>query len=378
MTVSHIDTAHINNDSLDSQLATDEGTHTVAPSDNKTSDDTADSRHGAATTARQWQVLSQLQRNRWVGTTHVYEQLILAGFDISLRTVQRDLNALAKRFPIEKNNANPQGWRWEDDAPLQSLPHMNLSQAVAFNMVEANLSQLLPPVILDELFPWFDLARRQLKNSKVTHSWIDRVRIEPATQPLIAPHIDLDSKDNIYHALFYQLQIKASYTRSNKSQASEYTLNPIAIIQRGVVIYLLATRTDDSETIIRTFALHRFASVEILESAAKTPDNFQLDNYLDAGGMGFSHPLFRQLPNHGKYTAIELQFTKQAGKSLTESKLSDDQIVSINSDETLTIQATVNLTSQLVWWLRGFGNGLLNAKPELLYQAVLDKIVEDI
>ncbi len=378
MTVSHTDIAHTDNDNRDTQQATDEQANAVAFSDNKAADDTADSRHGAATTARQWQVLSQLQRNRWVGTTHVYEQLILAGFDISLRTVQRDLNALAKRFPIEKNNANPQGWRWEDDAPLQSLPHMNLSQAVAFNMVEANLSQLLPPVILDELFPWFDLARRQLKNSKVTHSWIDRVRIEPATQPLIAPHIDLDSKDNIYHALFYQLQIKASYTRSNKSQASEYTLNPIAIIQRGVVIYLLAIRTDDSETIIRTFALHRFASVEILESAAKTPDNFQLDNYLDAGGMGFSHPLFRQLPNHGKYTAIELQFTKQAGKSLTESKLSDDQIVSINNDETLTIQATVNLTSQLVWWLRGFGNGLLNAKPELLYQAVLDKVVENI
>ena len=346
-------------------------------SDNKASEEAADNRHGAATTARQWQVLSQLQRNRWVGTTHVYEQLILAGFDISLRTVQRDLNALAKRFPIEKNNANPQGWRWKDDAPLQSLPHMNLSQAVAFNMVEANLSQLLPPVILDELFPWFDLARRQLKNSKVTHSWIDRVRIEPATQPLIAPHIDLESKDNIYHALFYQLQIQANYTRSDKSQASEYTLNPIAIIQRGVIIYLLATRTDDPEVIIRTSALHRFTSVEILESAAKTPDNFQLDTYLDAGGMGFSHPLFSQLPDHGKHTAVELQFTKQAGKSLTESKLSDDQNVIINSDETLTIQATVNLTSQLVWWLRGFGSGLLDAKPALLYQAVLDKPIND-
>ena len=85
--------------------------------------DSAASRHGAATTARQWQVLSQLQRNRWVGTTHIYEQLKLAGFDISLRTVQRDLNALAKRFPIEKNNANPQGWRWRDDArPAFLLP----------------------------------------------------------------------------------------------------------------------------------------------------------------------------------------------------------------------------------------------------------------
>ncbi len=333
--------------------------------------DSVASRHGAATTARQWQVLSQLQRNRWVGTTHIYEQLKLAGFDISLRTVQRDLNALAKRFPIEKNNANPQGWRWRDDAPLQSLPHMNLSQAVAFNMVEANLTQLLPPAILDELFPWFDLARRQLKNSKVTHSWLDRVRIEPATQPLIAPPIDIESKDNIYHALFYQQQIKACYTRSNKSEASEYTLNPIAIIQRGVIIYLLATRTDDPELIIRTFALHRFASVEILETSAITPEDFLLDSYLDAGGMGFSHPLLSQLPDHGKNTAVELTFTRRAGKSLTESQLSEDQTVTINDDDTLSVKATVNMTSQLVWWLRGFGDGLLAAKPDLLYQAVL-------
>ncbi|SNT69516.1 helix-turn-helix transcriptional regulator [Psychrobacter sp. LV10R520-6] len=360
-------------DSPQNQPSNDEQQSGTLPTPaNNVSEDTPDSRHGAATTARQWQVLSQLQRNRWVGTTHVYEQLILAGFDISLRTVQRDLNALAKRFPIEKNNANPQGWRWKDDAPLQSLPHMNLSQAVAFNMVEANLTQLLPPVILGELFPWFDLARRQLKNSKVTHSWIDRVRIEPATQPLIAPHIDLDSKDNIYHALFYQLQIRACYTRSNKSQASEYVLNPIAIIQRGVIIYLLATRTDDPDIIIRTFALHRFASVEVLDSTAQTPDNFQLDRYLDAGSMGFTHPLLSQLPDHGKNTAIELQFTKKAGKSLTESKLSEDQTVTINTDDTLTINATVNLTSQLVWWLRGFGKGLLDAKPQLLHQVVLD------
>ncbi len=350
---------------------------TLPTSANNVSKDTPDSGHSAATTARQWQVLSQLQRNRWMGTTYIYEQLILAGFDISLRTVQRDLNALAKRFPIEKNNANPQGWRWCDDAPLQSLPHMNLSQAVAFNMVEANLTQLLPPAILGELFPWFDLARRQLKNSKVTHSWIDRVRIEPATQPLIAPHIDLDSKDNIYHALFYQLQIKACYTRSDQSAASEYVLNPIAIIQRGVVIYLLATRTDDLELIIRTFALHRFTRVEILDSSAQTPNNFHLDSYLDAGGMGFTHPLLSQLPEHGKNTAIELHFTKQAGKSLTESRLSDDQTVIMNNDDTLTINATVNLTSQLVWWLRGFGNGLLNAKPHLLYQVILDQELAD-
>lgn len=58
--------------------------------------------NATATTARQWQILSQLDRKRWLGTTHIKEQLDLMGFDISLRTIQRDLNALATRFPIEK------------------------------------------------------------------------------------------------------------------------------------------------------------------------------------------------------------------------------------------------------------------------------------
>lgn len=159
-------TVHSTNaNNLQAQSDSDEQAVTIEAAENDVLKETQDNRYGAATTARQWQVLSQLQRNRWVGTTHIYEQLMMAGFDISLRTVQRDLNALAKRFPIEKQRQSTR-LALEEDAPLQSLPHMNLSQAVAFNMVEANLTQLLPPVILDELFPWFDLARRQLKTVK--------------------------------------------------------------------------------------------------------------------------------------------------------------------------------------------------------------------
>ncbi|WP_011960641.1 WYL domain-containing protein [Psychrobacter raelei] len=327
--------------------------------------------NSTATTARQWELLNLLERGSWRGTHHLHEQLRLANFDVSLRTVQRDLNALSKRFPIEKNNANPQGWRWKEDAPVQSLPHMNLSQAVAFNMVEANLAQLLPPAILDELFPWFDLARRQLKDSKITHNWLDRVRIEPATQPLIAPEICRESKDSIYQAIFYERQISAHYTRRDKDTAGEYHLNPIAIVQRGVVIYLLATKVDDPDEVIRTFALHRFTEVKVEDTQAVIPANFDLTTYLDSGGMGFAHYLFRELPNHGKNTQIKLVFNGKAGTSLTESRLSEDQrVVDDEQSNTQTITATVNLTSQLVWWLRGFGKRLIAIEPEILAQAV--------
>ncbi|WP_019673041.1 helix-turn-helix transcriptional regulator [Psychrobacter lutiphocae] len=339
---------------------------------NNTSSNSHDSAgNKTATTARQWELLSLLQRGSWRGTQHLHDQLLLAGFDISLRTVQRDLNALAKRFPIEKNNANPQGWRWRDDAPVQSLPHINLSQAVAFSMVEANLVQLLPPAILDALRPWFDLARQHLRNSNSSYTWLDRVRIEPATQPLIAPKICRDCQDGIYQALFENLQIYALYTPRNKDVAGEYWLNPIAIIQRGVVIYLLATKIDDPEQIIRIFALHRFSSVTVEETNAIIPTGFDLTTYLDSGGMGFAHYLFKDLPNHGKNTKITLVFQGNASTNLLESRLSEDQQVVFDPEHgTQTITATVNLTSQLVWWLRGFGKKLLSIEPEILATAV--------
>ena len=94
---------------------------------------------------RQWQILSRLSTGKWMGTRELQEMLEREGVDISLRTIQRDLNQIAQRFPIESNKTVPQGWRWRSDAPIQSLPHMTSSQAVTFMMVEEHLKHLLPP-----------------------------------------------------------------------------------------------------------------------------------------------------------------------------------------------------------------------------------------
>lgn len=327
-----------------------------------------------ATTARQWQILSQLERKRWLGTQYINEQLQLMGFDVSIRTIQRDLNALAERFPIEKNNANPQGWRWREDAPMQSLPHMNLSQAVAFSMVKDNLTQLLPPAVLDELLPWFDLAKRQLKESKIANTWLDRVRILSANQPLIPPNVDNDAKEAIYEALFKNKQLSVKYKKRGIDEAVDYRLNPLAIVQRGVVIYLLATR-DDADANIRQFALHRFSQAVVSDSDAKGVADFDLDKYIETGAMGFNFPLFNSLKteqNQGKPTCdVHLIFEPIAGNGLLESQLSHDQ-QTWEDEQGLHVTATLMLTSQLVWWLRGFGKGLRSVSPEILAMAVFE------
>ena len=52
---------------------------------------------------RQWQILSRLSTGKWMGTRELQEILEREGIDISLRTIQRDLNQIAQRFPIESN-----------------------------------------------------------------------------------------------------------------------------------------------------------------------------------------------------------------------------------------------------------------------------------
>ena len=41
---------------------------------------------------RQWQILSRLSTGKWMGTRELQEILNREGIDISLRTIQRDLN----------------------------------------------------------------------------------------------------------------------------------------------------------------------------------------------------------------------------------------------------------------------------------------------
>ena len=146
-----------------------------------------------------------------MGTRELQEILNREGIEISLRTIQRDLNQIAQRFPIESSKTTPQGWRWRSDAPIQSLPHMTSSQAVTFMMVEEHLKHLLPPSLIEEMNPWFDLARHSLSSQNNVRQWINRVRIVPATQPLIPPVVDKTAQQAIYEGLLQDKQLECVY-----------------------------------------------------------------------------------------------------------------------------------------------------------------------
>lgn len=142
-------------------------------------------------------------------------------------------------------------------------------------------------------------------------------------------------------------------TAGIKKEALNLELNPLAIVQRGTVMYLIATgkslSSGEATEEIRRFALHRFQKAWMRDDAVRIPKGFSLDDYLANGGMGFGN---------GTMKKISILLRREAGEHLYESRLSEDQIIRELPDGRLEIKATVADTPQLGWWLRA-----LSAEP---------------
>ena len=121
----------------------------------------------SATTLRQWQMLQAIPRYpQKIDTVSLQTKLQESGYDINLRTIQRDLNNLSGVLPIIADNAKPQGWSWIKDAPILSIPALNPQTALTFNLLENYMRQLLPTNTLDYLQPWFKHAQGVLDEQK--------------------------------------------------------------------------------------------------------------------------------------------------------------------------------------------------------------------
>ena len=115
------------------------------------------------------------------------------------------------------------------------------------------------------------------------------------------------------------------------------------------------------------FALHRFSAAEVLPQKTERPEQFSLDEYLRSGALGFG---FGAGQDDGAPRQVLLRFRRPAAHSVLECPLSEDQQVLIEDEDFLTLSATVPLTAQLVWWLRGFGQSVQVLQPDVLAERV--------
>ena len=320
------------------------------------------------TLLRQWQMLRMIPRYPQKITAKVlHEKLQAEQFDVTKRTVERDLLSLSEMFPLVSDERDkPYGWSWSKDAPVFNLPGLSHNEALTLAMVEQHLNSLLPSSTLSQLQPYFKAAKQHLSNipqNERARSWLNKVRTVPPSQPLLPPTIKPAMQHIVYEALLADKQLEVKYLKRGEDKAVEYRIHPLAAVQRGSITYLYCRISDYED--LRILALHRIQSATMLEETAKAPPGFSIDEAINSGKFGFGE---------GKQIRLEVIFYNGTGDHLFETHLSIDQALTELTDEKLKLTATVADTPQLVWWLLGLGDGVEVVKPAALRQSIAETI----
>ena len=282
------------------------------------------------------------------------------GFDITKRQVERDLNELMEAFALDRNDTSiPYGWKWVAGASVD-LPGMAISEALSLRLVEDTLKTLLPVSMLEGLETRFRQAEKQLtalgrENRKA--KWASKVRAVAPTMPLIPPATDSSILSTVQEALLADLQVDVDYcTRDGREK--KLRLHPLAMVNRGAVIYLIATTFEYDE--VRLYALHRIRQAMSTNEAVKRPINFDLDEYIQSGGLHFGN---------GKTIRLGAWVDQGLAHILEETPLSKDQKLTEEGD-LVNLSATVADSWQLTWWLMSQGNSIEVTSPVSLRKKI--------
>ena len=321
------------------------------------------------TIARQWQLLKLIPtRAPGLEARLLTQQLQDAGFSVSKRTVERDLQELSLLFALQCNEkSKPYGWYWMRDASLD-IPGITLAEALSLTLVESQLRQLLPAPLVESLQARFNLAKSKLKALDTMNAgarWPDKVVSVSAGMQLLPPKIDGELLQKVQQALLEDKQLEVSYHALHQSAVKQYRLNPLGLIQRGQISYLIASAEPYSDPL--RFAIHRFVQVEITETPAVIPAEFNLQRYLASGAMEFSEG-----------ETIKLEFIAKAvlANLLLETPLSADMAcVKLDNDD-YHISATVHKGWQLNLWLMSQSRYLTVLAPQDMRQSIKQQLAE--
>lgn len=306
----------------------------------------------ADTLERQWLMLRMIPRAPWkITVSELQEKLAAADFTVPARTLQRDLKKLSRKFALKDDNrSKPYGWSWVKDAPVLDLPGMDPQTALTFKLVEMFLAGIMPPAVKQKLDPHFRNAHELLKERPL-RQWAERVRVIRSRQTLKAPVIKSAVMQTVYEALLQHLRFKVHYLKPG-GEPTDYEVSSLGLAFKDEVGYLVCTLFDYKD--IRQLAMHRIEKAELLDKPVTEPKGFDLDAYIRSGN--FDWPVGDQIKLVAKFEASIAAY-------LYETPLSDDQVITEQDDGTSLVKATILDTSQLRWWLLGFGDNVEVLKP---------------
>ena len=296
-------------------------------------------------------------------TPELLSRLTAAGHQLTPRSLQRRLASLSLTQPVVcDDRSKPFGWSIASTAPA-NLGIMSIQEALALKLAQRYLGEALPMDVLDDLKQYFQQADVKLKDESLYRAWLGKVRLLPASQPLLKPATARNVLAGAYLGVLRGTVLNATYRQRGADKAKTYDIEPLAIIVRGSVTYLAAVFPWAKD--VKLMALHRFSAVRQTEQKIRPPHNFDLDQFIESGALGFGDATVQ---------AVHVRFYDGAGAHLEETPVQADQILKSRDDGEIDLRVTMPVTEQLKWWLLGFGDRAEVLAPTALREELRERL----
>ena len=280
-------------------------------------------------------------------TSTIHVALEEKGFKVDLRTVQRDLKALANHFPLIWDSVDGER-RWgfaKTYTPLKV--GFDTPTALTLVLAQKYLSGLLPQIAVDQISRQFDYAHQYLDGLPKNHysNWVNRVKAIPNGKTLIPASLKNGIWQTVSSSVLEEFAIDVTYLNRKKNELKEYTLHPLAIVVRDSVTYLVASVNDYKDPL--QFALHRIQKVERSEKEYAPIYGFNLDDYVERGEFGY---LFSS-----EEVQLKANVKKDIAWMLSETPISKNQTLEEINDDWFLLTALVPNEKQTLKWLMSYG-----------------------
>jgi len=294
-----------------------------------------------------------------IDTTALHSKIEAEGYQVTERTIQRDLEELSISFGLcSDETSKPYKWYFPKNSAVIDIPGMSPQIALTFMLVQKFARNSFPSSVLDNIAPYFLQAGKALgdESDNKLAQWPSKVEAISDGMTFQPPHIEPEVLELVYEGLLNDKCLEGVYTPRVGSTPKHYQIHPLGLVYRGSVIYLVCTLRDYQDIV--QLALHRFESVELSDTDRNVLKDFDLNKYVEKGGFG--------ILNTDEQVFFVGRFQTHKGKHLFETPLSTNQQIEIESEDSFVLKASVPNTQHFFWWLMSFGEKVEVLEPQWL------------
>lgn len=319
---------------------------------------------------------------RWPGDITpdvMWRKLCAMGFDVSLRTVQRNLEFMNETDPglkRERTGKDPYRYQFKDNAPVRISPSLDDHTALAFELADAFLRELMPPETIVALKPFVRAAGKRLANRKqiAAAQWKDKIHVFPLGLRRKAPRIRPEVRDVVYQALLDDQVLRITHTSGGKKQPKEFVISPLGLVVRDYLIYLYGLpkeQNDKEKKQVLAFALHRIRSAEVVKEAIYVrPVGFSLQDNEGLASMPVAgSPLLQLKLRIASSSVLNVRECELIGRQTLEPDPKSSDGLGV------ILQAEVPNTVELRQWIRSLGPNAEVLAPVTLRQELFDEFI---